>query len=73
MVLFILRFFVSMLNLFYYDFGVRLIKPDPNIYYRTFILCALELLFQLFFAEGDADGAAVGAVFQVLSGHDLLC
>ena len=24
-----------MLNLFYYDFGVRLIKPDPNIYYRT--------------------------------------
>ena len=26
-----------MLNLFDYDFGVRLIKPDPNIYYRTFI------------------------------------
>ncbi len=24
-----------MLNLFDYDFGVRLIKPDPNIYYRT--------------------------------------
>ena len=24
-----------MLNLFYYDFGARLIKPDPNIYYRT--------------------------------------
>ena len=23
-----------MLNLFYYDFGVRL-TPDPNIYYRT--------------------------------------
>ena len=27
-----------MLNLFDYDFGVRLIKPDPNIYYRTCIL-----------------------------------
>ena len=24
-----------MLNLFYYDFGVRLNAPDPNIYYRT--------------------------------------
>jgi hypothetical protein len=28
-----------MLNLFDYDFGVRLIKPDPNIYYRTIYLC----------------------------------
>ena len=27
-----------MLNLFDYDFGVRLIKPDPNIYYRTVFL-----------------------------------
>ena len=27
-----------MLNLFDYDFGVRLIKPDPNIYYRTFFV-----------------------------------
>ena len=27
-----------MLNLFDYDFGVRLIKPDPNIYYRTFYM-----------------------------------
>ena len=38
---FILKDFVSMLNLFYYDFGVRLIKPDPNIYYRTDFPCAL--------------------------------
>ena len=27
-----------MLNLFYYDFGAKLIKPDPNIYYRTAFL-----------------------------------
>ena len=26
-----------MLNLFYYNFEARPIKPDPNIYYRTTI------------------------------------
>ena len=30
-----------------------------------------ELLFQLLFAQSDADGAAVGAVLQVITGHDL--
>lgn len=24
-----------MLNLIFYDYGVGLIKPDPNIYFRT--------------------------------------
>ena len=34
-----------MLNLFYYDFGARLIKPDPNIYYRTEIIAVkIEVL-----------------------------
>ena len=37
-----------MLNLFDYDFGVRLIKPDPNIYYRTKITSTFEWGF--FFA-----------------------
>ena len=33
-----------MLNLFYYDFGVRL-TPDPNIYYRTVFFCGkIELM-----------------------------
>ena len=31
----------------------------------------LELLLQLFFAERDADGPSVGAVFQIFSCHDL--
>ena len=31
-----------MLNLFDYDFGVRLIKPDPNIYYRTKKRCIIQ-------------------------------
>ena len=38
-----------MLNLFYYDFGVRLIKPDPNIYYRTLTNSVLAFLSFGFF------------------------
>ena len=32
---FIVKDFRLYAQLFNYDFGVRLIKPDPNIYYRT--------------------------------------
>ena len=35
-----------------------------------FTSASLELLFQLFFAEGDTDGPAVRAVIQIVAAHD---
>ena len=48
-----------MLNLFDYDFGVRLIKPDPNIYYRTVIshICNTAASYEaavLLYRRGDS-------------------
>ena len=55
-----------MLNLFDYDFGVRLIKPDPNIYYRTRFLRCPGVQIGIYRTGWDPKGPRNGIVFDTL-------